>query len=691
MINELFQLSEALDRAGIDPPKWHREYKPIPGSQCIRVSILNGKVKEISYVKDNLQKELRKYGSNQATYPCMNIVPLYKVSDERDRDFIEKIKPEEITDEVIQRLEKLCVDSNYNWDCKFLSRYKNCIKKSYELCRLVPDYKPIQILSEQSRALCQPEDLHKELKNAAFTMLNERNNTGLALEVLFHLTKSEKKDDNDSGKLSIAFESEELFTRCNMRAISRKFVGGLNNALLKSKKESGERDIDAFGISYAQLNEPMPEAKLAGGIQAKIRTMYGKQKSQVRYGKSDDNSYPLSDYLRTKLHSSLEWLGAMKHKQTYWSSIDKGELLFVYPCRITNHIESCVNFLHPIDDTKSDLQENEKSFEIRAKAFISELRVGKDSETDSNADHVQIFVLKKLDKARTKIVYNRKTDARELEKCCEDWVSGSRNLPTFPFGSPKTPFPIGIADVFNTFWKQNGDSFQNKYQPIERYHGLDLLLEPSYPRHSELHMLSEKMMTISPYLGNALSMSKIDYSNKTQCMKWWQIKSLLAIAGILLYQKSIRKEEYMEDFPYQYGQLLKVSDELHAMYCRVVRNRNLPAQFVGSTLYQAAAEAPLRTLSVLGQRMNPYIAWAKTYDTNEETKEDEHPALAKWLLRKYEDVCEILYQSWTKSTRFSDEERAQFFIGYLAALPKSKKNKNDTNPNQQGERNQEEK
>ena len=102
------------------------------------------------------------------------------------------------------------------------------------------------------------------------------------------------------------------------------------------------------------------------------------------------------------------------------------------------------------------------------------------------------------------------------------------------------------------------------------------------------HDLSEKSRTMGAFLGGLLAKNDLRHSI------WERITEMLALIGLMLYRKGIRKENYMEAFPYQYGQLLKVSDELHAMYCRVVRNGDLPPQLVGSSLFQAAAETPLR-------------------------------------------------------------------------------------------------
>ena len=86
MINELYELSKAIEQAGIQTQSWHLRYKPIPNirpkAPCIRITISGGAVTELSTVDPELGTKLRKYGSNQGSYPCMNLVPLYRITDE---------------------------------------------------------------------------------------------------------------------------------------------------------------------------------------------------------------------------------------------------------------------------------------------------------------------------------------------------------------------------------------------------------------------------------------------------------------------------------------------------------------------------------------------------------------------------------------------------------------------------------
>lgn len=134
----------------------------------------------------------------------------------------------------------------------------------------------------------------------------------------------------------------------------------------------------------------------------------------------------------------------------------------------------------------------------------------------------------------------------------------------------------------------------------------------------------------------------------------------------------------MDNLPYLYGQLLKAADELHALYCKIVRNNDYPKQFAGGSLFLSAVEAPIRTLNILSQRIAPYYQWAKSYRLQGIQIEGKESWRAGWLYHLCEDITEKIKQNWTMQTRFNEEEKAQMFIGYLAAFPKSEKNETKT-------------
>lgn len=696
MINELYELSKAMEKAEINAQKWHREYMPIPNinkeAPCLRIEILEGKVKKVSMVDAKIGAELRKFGGRE-TYPIMNLAPLYKITSQDIIKNLKRIRPEDLGAEKISEIKSWC--KNNNWTEKFKKKYKNSMINTAErLLSIVPQYEPLKILIKETNYFLNPDNLHQELERVAFEMLDKREDVLLALIILFNT----KEDDYS---LSVAFDTTRLRNgEESISALSRKFVFELNDALLQADNTDvpgiKETEIDAFGAPFEPIEKPMPKVKLAGGFNVSLRTMFKGQKCQTRYGRIANATYPISPEFRMKLKTALEWVSSTEREEVTWIKIDKYEILFAYPLQLPNPE---VSFVKAFKQTATNVL-----FLEQVKSFIKELVQTKEIGTDSYATQIQIFILRKIDDGRSKIVYTRLTDTHELEVCSENWTKGCINLPRILFCKSYIPYPLDVPGILNRFWKQNGELVTDKFNPVPQYHGLELLLEPDLAVDSDLHFLSEKVMKIGAFLGSKMATFELDKElqkrreyekNKDdeenfsiekikegviketkESKKIKDMLKMLPLLGLVLYRRGIRKDMYMEQLPYLYGQLLKVSDELHVMYCNVVRDGNLPAQLIGSSVYQAAAEAPIRTLALLGERMTPYITWGKIYCTKEHSENGKESWKVRWLLSLYEKTATKLQSVWEEKRQFNDAEKAQFFIGYLAAF--SQKDANET-------------
>ena len=75
-------------------------------------------------------------------------------------------------------------------------------------------------------------------------------------------------------------------------------------------------------------------------------------------------------------------------------------------------------------------------------------------------------------------------------------------------------------------------------------------------------------------------------------------------------------------------------------------------------------------MQMLSQRFIPYYSWAKSYQLKNIREPGKESWRAGWLYGICEKIMGKLQETWTAQTRFSDEEKAQLFIGYLAAFPK---------------------
>ena len=419
----------------------------------------------------------------------------------------------------------------------------------------------------------------------------------------------------------------------------------------------------------------MPTVKLAAGFEVSLRTMFRGQPCQSRYGRIENATYPISKEMRFKLQSALAWISAAEHKGITWISTDKDEALFAYPETLRKNMYSMVGFCRRqgTEEERAESETGDKirkkaQFESAAEAFISELQKTKQADTDPMSERIQYFVLRKLDKARTKVVYTYNTTPAEIEHSSERWSLGCQNLPAFLFGKPATLFPLEVSDILNLIWRQDGKASSDKFKPIPRYYGIQLLFGAELPEiRRNLYVLMNNVINLAPYLGKA-GFARNGYDG-SQVVLLRQTQNTLALTGLLLYQLEIRKEKYMQEFPYLFGQLLKVSDALHEIYCKVMRDNDIPNTLAGSGLYISGAEQPYKTLAVLGQRMNPYIAWAKRYCTEDIQKKGEESWRAGWYLSLYERIATQLYAAWGNQNRFNEEEKAQYFIGYLAAFP----------------------
>ncbi len=294
---------------------------------------------------------------------------------------------------------------------------------------------------------------------------------------------------------------------------------------------------------------------------------------------------------------------------------------------------------------------------------------------------MRVFSLRKMDKVRTKVVFHRNYSAQRLADAATEWQNGCENIPKIrikTWGSEKgkivqsvteTPFPLQIADCLNRVWKLDGTT-RSEVKTIHKSDGIELLLDEMSIQRRIPHLLTVAIQNSKGLffsLGQSMhgnEVVKLDGFNKHK-------QFMPSILGLLLWKLGIGKETYMKNAPFLVGRMLKLADEIHALYCKEVRG-NLPPQLVGNTLMTAALESPIQALSQLALRLKPYYGWAQTFRGN------ENGGLAGYFIHLYGEVASQL-ANHELPARFNDAERAQLLLGYLAANPKKAEKSNENN------------
>ena len=714
MLNELYQLSLAIREAGINTDSWYPEYKTIPAintkAPCVRIVLSGDKVASLESVSADMGKYIRKFGKGTSggSFPAMNLSPLYRIEDTAVQKQLSALKGKFVRGKV-EKLDAAlikgwCVYDNWKGR-KFLDNYRKCfIERTNEIKQLFSGsikYEPVLRLIEAIRYFEEPQVLHDAIKQKVFELLDKGIKSLLVLQILFDLEKDLEKRTN----LSVILD-ESTLEDDRVSSVRECFTEGFNNALMQTIFEE-QTDIDAFGLPFTPSEEKMPEAERAGGFRAiRIRTVNQDKPFLKRYNREGNDTFPIGLTQRQQLKTALEWLGAEERKNLTWlklndtkryatqkgdgrkgntsQSVGKNETLFVYPSK---RVDSDISYTRQFDES-----DGETDFVTEAGIFKEHITKIKEVDFENYPDNIRFFILRKIDSTSTrgKVVYTYCSTPDEIIFRSGEWRKAADNLPDMEplIKRKRTPFPLGISGILNNVWKQDGELASDKYRPVSSYHGLHLFFNGSQSVwDADLHRLVENSLRLAVFSRMVLQMRKDESEgeDKNKQANRNDIRDNVVFMGMLLYWLGIRKGDYVKEYPYLLGQMLKVSDSLHELYCHVVRkNDKLPPQLIGSSMYLMASEHPQKILDELGKRMRPYIAWAKTHrdaciidKKGEGDKEERRGPKARYYLRVYEQLCNQLLMVETGQTGFNDQEKGLLFIGYLASFPKSE-HKEDT-------------
>lgn len=700
MLNELHSLSDALGSMSIPTKEWHREYKQIPKvtakAPCIRIWIgESGSIYGFDSIDAKLSTAIRKYGNNQNSFPAFNIAPLYRITNKQIIKEIEQItKNRTLLD--FDKIKSWCTEDN--WRTSIVRKVNNCICKSaLELQEHIEQWAPSQensitALINSLRAYSDDGGVvfREKLEACVFSKLQAKECVETALLILFHKGNPDAKDsEKDSGSLSVILDYAG-WQKYKYPVASEDTTEWINDVLLQSEiiqeENQGDERRDAFGMLLGNINEPMPVVKLPS-FDVTLRAMFREQRCQERYGTFDDDSFPIAKQSRANVKRALEYISTSDKEDITWKRVDSKEIVFAYPSKLEAIPLKLASLLGP--SSGNNREHSKVRFEKCAKDFIKTFR---GLEPQSKPDSIRIFSIRKMDKARSKVVFTRNLSPEWYVDRTETWQVSCKNVPNIHLIEQYTPFPLEVADIINAVWKPNGELATQGKTAIKRmqyYQGMELLIDnenESAIRHY-LNILLNNCQGLFVFYGNQSARTeRTKDAQKYFLNAQKSITGLWSLFGLLLYKSGCKKEDYMENDAYLIGQLLKVSDELHSMYCRVKRKGEIPPQLAGNSVFVSASETPVKALAMLSQRMNPYIAWAKQYrtkgikyDSNDvELKENKGKSsgLAAHYLGLYENIAAKLEAMIMPNQRFDDFEKAQVFLGYLAAFP-VRENPND--------------
>lgn len=685
MLNELHHLANSLEKAGIKLHDWDPHFKQLPKitskAPCYRIVLgKDGVISNVSKITPELGSILRKWEhDNGSSFPGMNLCPLFRITDESKKEALRKWQKDQIFDAGL--LLSWCIDETRNWTQKLIKKQLKCLStvpaKLSAICGKPPkEFASLHCLFERINQLQADIPGKCTLFDGLWTFIQGKLKTGERVEelvpLLLHLGDPTKKADKDSGAVSVFFD---VTGENGIPVAHEKTMAWINEQLARDAKPPSGKSagIDAYGSEDNAGDEKFPPVRLPLLGDVKLRSMFKDSACQTRYGTIESRSFPVGFENRKRTKAALEWLSEPSRENATWGKAD-GEILFAYPSIIPSANPQLISVFGP-----SSAEDQDARFEEYARQAISALQA---IQADLSDVQLQIFSLRKMDKARTKVVFYRNYSAKRLQIAATEWTDGCQNIPEIALWawgekkgeailqSPRSLFPLEVARCINQVWKMDGTSKCTTAE-LAPTTGLELLLASPMPTGLVAHLLC---LTLQNTRNLLLSEGQLQHLGKRTDLKGINKHKLLvpALLGLLLSKMSIRKGTYMNEPAYLIGQMLNLADGLHALYCEEVRKGAMPPQLLGNALMPSALNSPSQALSLLAQRIGPYLGWART-------NKSKKVGLSRYFLKAYGNIEEKFAGSVPE--RLDDAQRAQLLLGYLAKIPTSKENDNTTETN----------
>lgn len=698
MLNELRELSLCLEKAGIEIEDLHPNFKACPKYLTYWVYLdESGNVSGVAPVPSEQVQKVRKWEkANGVSFPAFNMPPIFKAASATSQEQVKALKKRiekanSVSPEEVKSVVGVCeilwdeevADKKGGSKQPTIVKLTDCVTKPLADIAVffdaVPDNcKAISHLISRAK-LVKASTFKDQLALALLTKLHDEPSSNL-MDVLFHCgeTTPEKKKTPKNFQLILELADRDRFEfPANHQEVQR----WMNRQFLGSSGKASRSDLDAFGCNATGCDGKFPPVGFKNALgNVILRAMNQESPCQARYGMIDFHSFPAGDEVRKRMKGSLEWLGSEELKGKTWSDLsrrlERPILLFAYPSEMPEDIPALAAMMGEAEDGATE--DNSDKFSALAQKVTLALSGG---TKETAACEIRVFVLAKMDKARTKVMASGRYSAEHVIRSAQRWQDGCRNLPPMVvrcFGKakgekpvwnkPLVPFPAEVVWCLNTVWMTGRDDKGERCGRAKGAHGttindaLSLLLaegeELRQVAARGLGALLRNSSLLLLALGQAHAQGRI-YPMDRKYSK--QPLLLPSIIGLLLHKLGHTKGEIMTSPAFLVGRLFNIADGLHLEYCKHVRNNSIPPQLVGNALMATAQEEPIKAISVLWGRIKPYHAWAQTL------KEGDHIGLVRYFLKNLGEVSAQLKDAELPK-RCTDVDKAQMLLGYLARV-----------------------
>ncbi|MBM4350251.1 MAG: hypothetical protein FJ013_03460 [Chloroflexi bacterium] len=729
MLNETWQLWQALEKAKIPVESQHPLIKPLPTSEknLLRVRLnVKGDVVSVEDVAEEERSGIRRIvRSSDGSFPVIKVnQPLLDfperaaVWDDLGRSRQESNRIDLLSVAFKEAPKRSWADAGWQWS--------DSLDKANLLVEMLEGDEKLESIASLAqrfqKALQNETSFISEIGTVALTRL--RTGRLAALKVVQELLVGKGKDNRGRDKkisvlLVLEFdEGGSVYTKQGWQYIADVLPTNLS-ATQRSHEHRATKS--AFGGNGVLLKEPFPPVKLPVlGAYFPLVSMASdadKAKCNKRYGLTEYAVCPVTKVQSRRMQDALTWL-VTREEGTTWRGVASGR--FEMDAR-THKKKDKRDLLIVFVDEKPDLDAKTASyfgsgsdiaqgkFEVDAKAVCDAFDAVVQEHPKSK---LNLFLIREASDGQVQIALAESPFVKDVLDKAKGWQTAARlnvpdvtlhlqsetsfnkkTLPAVEHARPLAPYPDQVVRLLSHQWVRDGSSPRDKSGKLQKASqeivgpGLGEVLalmlrmegkwEPSARR-----MLNLLIGRVGPLLIGVFS-AKHSYGPRQTQGKHEPLSDYprrsretalraVAVLGILLDAFVSRKETYMKEVPYQVGQVLALADTLHKDYCIVVRKGQLPNSLIGTSLMRRALDNPASGLADISERMMEYIRWAKVVQVSQDWPQDDQRRIAvneaRKKLRQYQQLAEKLGTS-DLPKECNDMMKAQLLLGFLASPP----------------------
>lgn len=723
MLNELSQVVEAIERLGTSPPSRHHRITPMgKNKNLLVVSVAkNGSPVRVEILRGELAAALFRveHGATGSSFPGFNLpTPLRQLNEASIEKLALSVEhlltltksknpPNNVLAEAIDELFALSSPRTFT-ESQEKQFQRSCDELVAEL-RTTLSSAPAD-LKNFLTLLAVIGDARLTLRSFSDSLTavlvgqqgapRDRDTLLLSQEILFGVLDwkrraakigsadywKEKTKQEKSPSQPIYLDLAELDS--NYKRVAHAESSALiNDALLQADTSTTvavsdelSMGVDAFTGESVELQDKFPSPKIAELGNLKLFSVNTNEvRALRRYGLEGAKIFPVSAALTQRMSDALLYLAREEKRGVSCQAIpsaqpDKRDLLVAY-------LEGELEFREQVAEMFGGETNVFSDADFAAIAQpVLEMLEGKVA-ANPNLD-IRLLAFSSIDKGRKQISFSRRFRVADVIRAARDWQTGARNVPEVSvwfydkstkqsiFRAHTAPTPLDLVSAANRVWSADAKagfsaSFQRALSSSDAY---DIFMADTplarQKTEAALGFLVRRMgLVLGSFGGVKVRGEWIKKNSPTlsDSVRWQSLKSV-ALVGILLHQLGQQKEKFMHESITELGRLLALADSLHIQYCKHVRKGESPSQLIGNALFNTALEQPVFALARLGERLTPYQAWARTFQSN---KPDAGVGLVKYFLSEIAG-CTAAIKLEQFPAKMSDADKAKLMLGYLA-------------------------